>query len=84
MERYDPIHNAERFADRPLLMTTGEVDPLVPPECNQRLEKALRPHYENDDRLRLSIYPGIAHEVPPAMWDESKAWLKRWLPVQPS
>jgi len=79
VEKFDPIHHASRFADRPLLMTNGADDPLVQLECNQRFASAARPYYTDHDRLKLSAYPGIGHEVPPEMWIEAKMWLQRWL-----
>lgn len=81
VEKYDPYYHPERFADRPLLMLNGGADTLVPAACNQALEGVLRPHYTKPDHLKLSIYPGVGHEVPPAMWQEAVAWLSNWLPI---
>ncbi len=79
VRRYDPINHPHRFADRPLLMLNGKADTLVQPECNQEFEQALRPHYTDQERLRLSIHAGVAHEVPPTMWREAADWLTGWL-----
>ena len=79
VERFDPIHHLARFADRPLLLANGADDTLVPLECNQHFAAATLPYYAHADRLKLSSYPGIGHEVPPAMWEEVKTWLRRWL-----
>jgi len=81
--KYDPIHHPKRFTNRPLLMTNGEADNLVQIACNERFEAAVRPYYTNVERLRLSRYPGVGHAVPSEMWDEAKAWLKRWLLDEP-
>ena len=82
VEKFDPIHHAARFADRPLLLANGADDPLVQLECNQRFAAAARPHYTEATRLRLSSYPGVGHQVPAAMWHEAKCWLQHWL-LQP-
>ena len=77
--RYDPIRHPERFADRPLLLCNGADDGLVRLACNERFHAAALPYYTDPARLRLSAYPGLGHEVPPAMWAEARAWLNRWL-----
>lgn len=79
VQRYDPIHHPDRFADRPLLLLNGDSDDLVQVECNQRFEAALRPYYTHPERLRLSIYPGLNHETPPEMLAEARQWLVKWL-----
>jgi len=79
VDRYDPIHHGRRFSDRPLLMANGSDDTLVPSDCNEGLERALRPHYSDHERLRLHVYEGVAHEVPDEMQRESVEWLARWL-----
>ncbi len=79
VQRYDPIERPEAFADQSLLLLNGEDDDLVPIECNRRFEAVLRPRYVQGERLRLSPYPGLGHEVSPAMEAEGLQWLKRWL-----
>ncbi len=83
VRRYDPINHPDRFADRPLLMCNGDADNLVQLECNQRFEAAVRPHYTHPERLQLSVYPGVGHDIPPAMWAEAKGWLVQWLVEAP-
>lgn len=75
----DPLYRAAVFADRPLLMLNGADDNLVQLECNQRFEAAARPHYKDGSKLKLVSYPGVGHAVPPEMWNEAKAWFKKWL-----
>jgi dienelactone hydrolase len=77
--RYDPINNLKTFSNRPLLMCNGAADTLVQAECNARFLKKLMPFYRNKNRLKQSIYPGVAHEVPDTMWHEARQWLLRWL-----
>ena len=79
VEKFDPIRHADRFADRPLLLANGAEDTLVQLECNQRFVAVALPFYTDRERLKLSPYPGVGHDVPPAMWDEVKGWLRRWL-----
>lgn len=80
LKRHDPIENAAAFAGRPLLMTNGDADDVVPITCNQRLLRRLRPVYAAaPERLRLSPYKGVGHAIPEEMWKETREWLLRWL-----
>ena len=79
VRKHDPCRRPERFADRALLLASGENDPIVPVECARRTVEALLPHYTHPERLKLSVYPGVGHATPPAMWAEAVAWLRRWL-----
>lgn len=79
VKRHDPINNPAAFADRPLLMTNGDADNLVQLECNQRFEAAARAHYTRHHLLKLSVYKGVGHAVPPEMWNEGKEWLRKHL-----
>lgn len=77
--RRDPIHHAQAFADRPLLLTNGEEDTLVQIACNARFHAACLPYYRRPERLCFSRYPGVGHAVPPPMWEEARRWLAAWL-----
>jgi dienelactone hydrolase len=79
VQRCDPITNAGRFADRPLLLINGDADSLVPVECNKEFYAACSPHYRHPERLRLSIYAGVGHQIVPEMWAEAKAWMAQWV-----
>ena len=79
VRKHDPVLNPERFADRALLLANGEDDPLVQIDCARRTHDALAKHYTRPERLKLSVYPGVGHNIPPAMWAEAIAWLRRWL-----
>ncbi len=77
--KHDPSRHPERFADRALLLINGENDPIVPVECARRTFDSMLAHYTHPERLKLSLYPGVAHAVTPAMWSEGVAWLRQWL-----
>ncbi len=83
LQRYDAVHNAAAFADRPLLLVNGGADELVTLESNRRFEAAARPHYNHADRFRLSVHEEAGHEVNDRMWAEGVAWLRRWLIESP-
>lgn len=79
VRKYDPIHHAKSFSDRPLLMLNGAEDSVVPIALNRRFRRLLRPHYKDPSRLKLRAYAGVAHEVTEEMWAEARRWLVRWL-----
>ncbi|HEX3045476.1 MAG TPA: alpha/beta fold hydrolase [Bacillota bacterium] len=79
MEKYDPIRRPEVFADRPLLMTNGAKDILVPLVCNENFYQKIEPYYSAKDRVRLEVYPEFGHRVHPPMWNEAQHWLVKWL-----
>ena len=79
VKRLDPVNRPQVFADRPLLMLNGADDPLVQMECNQRFEAAARPFYKDGSKLCLKAYPGVGHAVPDEMWNDAKAWFRKWL-----
>lgn len=82
IERHDPIAHAAAFADRPLLMLQGGEDEVVCGEANERFEAAARSRYTQPERLRRTVFPGVGHNVTPAMWAEGRAWIDRWLPLE--
>lgn len=48
-----------------LLLLAGAQDETVPPEHSARLYTALRPYYEQEDRLSLDIIPELHHHIGP-------------------
>ena len=79
VRKYDPIHHAKAFSDRPLLMLNGAEDPVVPIALNRRFRRVVRPHYKDPKRLKLRAYAGVAHQATDEMWAEARRWLVRWL-----
>jgi dipeptidyl aminopeptidase/acylaminoacyl peptidase len=79
VRKFDPLHNAKAYSDRPLLLTCGGADPLVPPQTARSFYDAVKPCYTKPDRLKLSVYDGVGHDVTPDIWAENLDWLKRWL-----
>ena len=80
IKRYDPIYNAQRFRSIPLLLLNGEIDDLIPLECAQSLDEALKPQYRaTPERLKMIVYPGVGHEYTHEMEDEAVDWLKQYL-----
>ncbi len=77
--KYDAIHRAEGFADRPLLLTAGEEDQIVSPVVVKAFAEALRPHYTHAERLIYQLYPAVEHETTEEMKAAVVAWLRRWL-----
>jgi len=79
VRKFDPIHNAAAYADRPLLMTCGQQDNIVPCQCATSFYDAARPHYTKHSKIRISIYVEAGHNTPPEAWTEQTDWLKKWL-----
>ncbi|MDQ1280485.1 MAG: uncharacterized protein QG670_1748 [Thermoproteota archaeon] len=77
VEDYDPINHVNRFRPIPLLLLNRERDHLVPLECATSLYDALQPTYKKTlDKLRLKVYPGVAHEYSQEMEMEVIEWFK--------
>jgi len=79
VDRFDPVHRPEVFADRPLLLLNGGADDLVPLAGNRNFEQALRPHYAHPERLELRVYDGVGHLVTDTMEADALEWWGRWL-----
>lgn len=79
VRKYDPIHHAEKLADRPLLLLNGAEDEVVPLAMAERFVAAARPHYTHPERLCLEAHPEVGHEITDAMRSAAAAWFARWL-----
>lgn len=77
--KYDAVHRAAAFADRPLLLTAGEEDQIVSPVVVKGFADKLRPHYTRSERLVYQLYPGVEHDTTEEMKAAVVAWLRRWL-----
>jgi dienelactone hydrolase len=74
------------IAPRPMLHVSGDGDAGAPTDGIVVLEdKLTRVYdlYDAADRFRSVVYQDTGHEFLPEMADETVAWFKRWLPVQP-
>jgi dienelactone hydrolase len=79
VRRFDPVYRPGVYADRPVLLLNGGDDTLVPLTGNRSFEAAVRPGYHHQERLRLSVYPDVGHQVTEAMEADAVAWLQKWL-----
>jgi alpha-beta hydrolase superfamily lysophospholipase len=75
----EPNHRIEALKDLPLLLVNGIDDPVIPIDDVRRSFTRLQTVYQNKERLRLSEYQGIGHQVTPSMVKEAAAWLERYL-----
>ena len=79
VRKFDPLHRAAQFADRPLLMTCGGKDELVPAAAARSFYEAARVHYSDPARIALRVFEEAGHETPPEAWEQQKQWLRDWL-----
>ncbi|KAI9019081.1 Alpha/Beta hydrolase protein [Hyaloraphidium curvatum] len=79
LRKVDPIHNIEKFKNRPLLFAAGGKDKLVPPSASTRFLEALRDL--NGERCEVFVDEEAKHEFTPPMakkcieflWREAEA-----------
>lgn len=76
------FRNPDRLAHCALLIQNGEDDEVVPIAQTRELVETLRPKMPTN-RLRFIAYPGVGHEVPPAMVDEALTWFGEHLHRRP-
>ena len=70
------------FADRPLLIISGELDPNCPIEGARIAFAAAEQAYKNagaSERLQIDVAAGVGHQVTPTQEKLILAWLRRWL-----
>jgi alpha-beta hydrolase superfamily lysophospholipase len=79
VRKFDPIHNASAFADRPLCMTCGGKDEVVPPATARSFYEAARSHYSDPERIVMTVYDEAGHATPPEALAQQLAWLGLWL-----
>ena len=78
-QRFDPVHHAAAFRDRPLLLTSGGKDTDVPPDCIRHFHRALEKEYTHPALLKLEHFPEFGHDAPPPMRRAAVDWLVRHL-----
>lgn len=76
----DPMQGLMDYAPKPLLMIQGDIDTDAPKVYSVKLYRALQPLYAgHPDRLKLSVYDGVAHRVTSIMRGEVRDWMVRFL-----
>jgi dienelactone hydrolase len=76
LKHHDPILHVDKLFPTAILMVSGGNDKIVDPKTARAFMEAARPHYEADpERLRLVIYEGFGHNLPP---DVVKMYAEAW------
>ncbi len=66
LNKYDPILHVDKMFPTAVLMVSGGNDLVVDPKTARSFVQAARPFYEADPhRLRLVVYEGFGHNLPP-------------------
>jgi hypothetical protein len=72
----DPIRHVETMYPCAVLMVSGGDDKVVDPATARSFVNAARPYYAKDpERLRLVVYEGFTHNLPP---DVVKLYTEHW------
>lgn len=75
----DLARNVSRVAPRPILLLAGAKDKVIPARFTRMSYRTLLPHYRDRSRLRLIVYPKIAHAFTETMEREAHRWLANHL-----
>lgn len=76
LKEYDPILHATNLFPTAVLMVSGCQDKVVDPQTARAFVEAARPSYRTDpDRLRLVVYEGFGHNLPP---DVVRLYAEHW------
>jgi hypothetical protein len=82
LDRFDGPSLLPLIAPRPLLVTSGELDPNCPlGGAKLAFDTATRAYQAAgaSDKLKISVAPGVAHKVTDAQKVEIVDWLVKWL-----
>lgn len=82
LRQLDGLLIAPQLAPRPLLLMTGELDPLIVPAATQSVYDAAQPAYADSgglDRLEIWVEPQVGHGFSAAMQQRALDWFCRWL-----
>jgi fermentation-respiration switch protein FrsA (DUF1100 family) len=80
VQQLDPMEQLRTFAPKPLLILLGANDMFAYKFGGMELYRQLTPSYrDHPERLKLHIYPGIAHDVTREMAGEACAWFRQYL-----
>jgi len=87
LDQFDCPSMLRLFADRPLLILNGELDPNCPlggaKVAFESAEHAYRAAGA-DNRLKIMVAHGTAHAVTDEQHKEALAWFSRWLVNEPA
>jgi dipeptidyl aminopeptidase/acylaminoacyl peptidase len=78
----EPLHHADRYPPRPLLMLNGARDPAIPLACARSTAEALEHAYAEagvPERFRWVVFEEAAHDLHEAAASEILGWWERWL-----
>jgi len=78
----DAIHHVNKFRTKALLIIGGKEDNVVPPERNDEFIKGLervKVTEEEKEKFKVSVVPGVRHEVVEGMMEETVGFVKKWL-----
>jgi len=81
-EKLDAESVVGLIAPRPHLTQTGDRDagsPAAGVRTINAFQEQLYALYHAADRYRGLLYPGLGHVYTPEMWQETRAWLRRYL-----
>ncbi len=80
VQQLDPMDKLRSFAPKPLLILLGADDTFAYKFGSMDLYRQLAPSYrEHPERLKLHIYPGVAHDVTREMAGEACEWFAQYL-----
>lgn len=82
LDQFDCPSMLRLFAGRPLLILSGELDPNCPIEGANLAYAAAKEAFHAagaDDRLKISVAPGVAHSVTLEQRELALGWLEKWL-----
>jgi dienelactone hydrolase len=83
LKRFDTEAVIALAAPRPMLFMTGDQDSGSPVAGVRRIGSAVSGVYERlgaeASRFENIVYPGVGHVYLPEMWENTLAWLNRWV-----
>lgn len=80
LKLYDPLEQAEKLRQRPLLMMHGEEDTVVPMESQKIFVQKVAPLYkEVEERFQFIPVPHLNHHVTMSMMEKAIRWFQTYL-----
>jgi len=81
-DRRNPMTNLDRYHHCPAIaFQSGADDRQVPPDAGERFVEALKrgPYKHRHERLKVNLFPGLAHGYKPELLQASIEWFDQWL-----